>query len=127
MAVQVPHNNQMQRTCPSVTLLTKEKSKRSATLPCGSREQTRQAGRKRYVWWTGVLGWGGLMFLVVTSFIYVQQYGATWPSAENLLGFLIFVLANAAVWMVGGYWFGSTMWSTMERACRRRQGESLHG
>jgi hypothetical protein len=90
-------------------------------------EQTRQAGRKRYVWRIGVLGWGGLMFLVMTPFFYIQQYGATWPSAENLLGSVILVLASAAIWLIGGYWFGSTMWSTMERAYREYRGESPHG
>ncbi len=54
-------------------------------------ERTREFGKKRYVWRIGVLGWGGLMFLVTTPFIYIQQYGSMWPATEELpLLFLIF-------------------------------------
>lgn len=67
------------------------------------------------------------MFLVMTPFFYVQQYGAVWPSAEDFPVLLILVLASAATWTIGGHWFGSTMWSTMERAYRKYQGESLPG
>lgn len=82
-------------------------------------ERTRSAGRKRYVWRIGVLGWGGLMFLVMTPYIYLQRYGSTWPSLDGLS--VLLTAFSAVVWFVAGYWFGSTMWSTMERAYKRHQ------
>jgi hypothetical protein len=86
-------------------------------------ERTREAGRRRYVWQTGVLGWGAPMFVLMTAFIYVQQKGPTWPSADELPFVLFLIPTSALIWLLGGYWFGSTMWSTMERAYRTHQTE----
>lgn len=77
-------------------------------------ERTRCAGRKRYVWRIGVLGWGSLMFLVMTPYLYFQAYGSTWPSFTNLP--IALIAFSALAWLIAGYCFGSTMWSTMERS-----------
>lgn len=85
-------------------------------------EQKRHGGKRRYIWRDGVLGWGVPMFIVMTSFMYVQKFGPVWPSIGDLPVSLI--LINAVLWPIGGYWFGATMWSTMERAYQRYQGET---
>jgi hypothetical protein len=87
-------------------------------------ERTREAGKRRYVWVTGVLGWGVPMFVVMTAFFYVQQRGLIWPSVEELPFVLGLIPMSALIWFIGGYWFGSTMWSTMERAYKTHQTDS---
>lgn len=82
-------------------------------------EHQRQAGKKSYVWRVGVLGWGVPMFIVMTGYFYVQQHGTNWPSIESFP--ILFVSISAVVWLIAGYWFGSTMWSTMEKAYRAYQ------
>ncbi len=88
-------------------------------------EQARRLGKKRYVWKVGVLSWGLPMFLVMTPFFYIQQHGLTWPPPPGFS--LTLILIYAALWAIGGFWFGSVMWSTMEKAYRRHQEESAGG
>jgi hypothetical protein len=66
-------------------------------------EHTRAAGRKPYVWWIGILGWGGPIFLVMTPILYVQQYGATWPSVNDRP--ILLIVFSALVWLIGSYRF----------------------
>ena len=87
-------------------------------------EQNRRGSKKRFVWQFG-LSWGIPMFIFMTSFMCIRQYGPTWPSMDNLPVSL--VLINTAIWPIAGYWAGSTMWSTMERAYRRNQEETTNG
>ena len=93
-------------------------------------EQTRQRGRRRYVWQVGVVSWGIPMFLVMTPLLYVQQHGLTWPAVGgiHLLSLILGIaVINAVIFLLGGYCFGAIMWSTMEKAYRRYQEESVGG
>lgn len=88
-------------------------------------EQRRRGGKKRFVWQFGVLSWGIPMFIFMTSFMYIREYGTTWPSMVNLPVSL--VLINAVIWPIAGYWFGSFMWTAMERGYRMNQEETTNG
>lgn len=59
------------------------------------------------------------MFLVMTPYLYVQQYGSTWPSINDLP--VLLIAFNALAWPIAGYCFGLTMWSMMERAYETHQ------
>ena len=85
-------------------------------------EQMRLGGKKQYIWKVGVLSWGIPMFISMTGFMYVQKVGLTWPSVENFPFSLMMI--NAVLWLIGGYWFGATVWSTMEKAYQKHQEEA---
>lgn len=66
----------------------------------------------RFVVVRGVLGWGLCSGL---AFALIQMYGgqgAEWPVFAR----------NVALFMVGGIFWGATMWWTVERQKMKRQG-----
>ena len=88
-------------------------------------ERTRSRGKSRYVWFTGVLGWGVPMLIAMTLFTYVQQYGANWPTAEEIP--ILLISLNLILWPLGGYLSGVAMWSTLEVAYRAHADGSTRG
>ena len=82
-------------------------------------EQRRQAwlnikakGKRRYIWRTGVIGWGLSVFAIFTPTTLIfgprtHQLSITEIVAETMLSFF--------VWMVAGYFFGLWMWKTFDK------------
>lgn len=77
-------------------------------------ENLRTKGKTSYVWFHGVLSWGVPMFVIMTPFLYFQQYGWRWPTVGEFPVFLI--VLNLILWPTAGYFFGLVMWSTLEAA-----------
>jgi hypothetical protein len=72
-------------------------------------QKIRARGRRHYIIFYGVLGWGMSTFLLTTSFWeWYGQSGWHWPSRANLLRMIIL---GVPIWAVAGYIFGSSMWS----------------
>lgn len=69
-------------------------------------ETTRQAGKKKFILFSGVLAWGLPMFVVMT-FIVNRRPEVVLSSAMILL--------SAAIWALGGALFGWLMWMMSER------------
>jgi hypothetical protein len=71
-------------------------------------------GRKHYIFYTGILGWGMSMFLVETLWRWHDRYG--WHAApRGDLHFAIVLLAGGLViCSIGGYFFGALRWRKLE-------------
>jgi hypothetical protein len=80
-------------------------------FPNSEPKEVQARKRKRYIWTTGVLGWGGGMFLVTTLYETLYEwYQAGYihiPSARPLLWSII---PNLIIWPIAGNWFGATVW-----------------
>jgi hypothetical protein len=74
-------------------------------------QRIRQQGRRRFVWRTGVLGFGFTIFLS-TVFIEacIALYSHAIPSHIPLK-----TVIDAVVWAIGGYAFGAVGWWWRER------------
>jgi hypothetical protein len=77
------------------------------------RERIRARGRKHYIFYTGVLGWGLSVVTLTTLWDWYGKYGWHIPPRGDLYyesGYLVFRLA---IWLTGGYFFGAAMWERM--------------
>ncbi len=69
-------------------------------------------GRKHYILYRGVLGWGLLVFLLKTSWRWYHLYGWHVPARGDMYeSFLI----ELPIWLVAGYFFGAFMWKDLEK------------
>jgi len=69
-------------------------------------EKIRKRGQLSFILYRGVLGWGGLMFLVMTATkVFVDHRRLSWFS----------MLVSALVWALAGYCWGLCVWSWTER------------
>lgn len=76
-------------------------------FPDGESEESWARKRKRFVWATGVLRWGGFMFLCMTFLDWYRHGYIRIPPLPELLRFTI---PNLIIWPVAGYWFGVMLW-----------------
>jgi hypothetical protein len=68
-------------------------------------ERIDKRGRLHYVLTTGVLGWGGFMFVIMTCIdIFVDHYRI-----------LSTILVGLVVWPLAGFGFGLWMWRSSEK------------
>lgn len=74
--------------------------------------------KKRYIWTIGVLGWGGSMFLTMTTleFLFPSR-----PSPRSSLNIAITILSGLALWLTGGWVFGRTMWEKYQKKLKRNK------
>jgi len=92
------------------------------TLTRNKYEERRQAwlqikakGRSRYVWRTGVIGWGLPVFAIFTPLMLILNPGThPWFWGE-IAGISVF---SFLVWMLAGYFFGRLMWKTLDKRYR---------
>jgi len=87
----------------------KDEERRQAWL------QIRAKGKKRYVWRTGVMGWGLSVFAIFTPVMLIFGPRTHQLSKTEIVGTMIFSLL---VWMVAGYFFGLSMWKTFDKRYR---------
>ncbi len=70
----------------------------------------RPAGRTRYVWRSGVLGWGlpvGVFYAVTMAYFFRDRFGY----GKELL----FQLCFLPLWALAGYVYGRIMWRRANR------------
>jgi hypothetical protein len=84
-------------------------------FPSGEPEEVQARRRRRFVWTTGVLGWGGFMFLFGTL---DDWYRAGYIRIPPLRPFLSSTIPNLIIWPIAGYFFGAMLW-------RRRRDSDL--
>ncbi|RJE90251.1 hypothetical protein D3P07_08575 [Paenibacillus sp. 1011MAR3C5] len=82
-------------------------------------ELTRAKGKKNYVLWNGVLGWGiptGILFTALSTYINHKEFVFNQDFYQTL--FLSLVLFS-----LGGVVFGLWTWSWTEKLYRKNKGE----
>ena len=73
-------------------------------------ERTKAKGKKRFILRTGVLQWGGFMFVAMTlSHIFRKP---AFP--RHLVDYIFDVVLNLLIWPSAGYLFGLSMWAFYE-------------
>jgi hypothetical protein len=83
-------------------------------------EKIRAKGRKHYILYTGILGWGMSAFLLTTFWIWYDKYGWQFPSLGDIF---LSVLIGLPLWSVGGYIWATIMWNDLiENLLRRETG-----
>jgi hypothetical protein len=87
----------------------KEQQRRQAWL------QIKAKGKKRYVWRTGVMGWGLPVFAIFTPLMLILGPRTHQLSNAEIAGTTIISLL---IWIVGGYLFGLSMWKTLDKRYR---------
>lgn len=73
----------------------------TATAQRKWRRDFRSWGKRRFILWFGVAGFGGLMFVAMTAFHFFIHHRLDY----------FFVALNLVIWPLAGYGFGRTMWS----------------
>lgn len=71
----------------------------------------RSMGRTRFIWLVGVLGWGLTMTVVMGIYEFFDH-----PNHPALWGLTVF---GAVVFLIGGYFFGMSMWYFLEKDYQR--------
>jgi hypothetical protein len=89
--------------------LDKEEQRRQAWL------QIKAKGKKRYIWRTGVMGWGFPVFATFTPLMLILGPRTHQLSKAEIVGVTIF---SFFLWMIGGYLFGLSMWKTLDNKYR---------
>jgi hypothetical protein len=74
-------------------------------------KQLHAKGRKHYIFYWGVLGWGLLTFLLKSSWRWYHLYRWHAPARGDLYESLLIELP---LWLVAGYFFGASMWKNLE-------------
>src|SRR5260370_37384964 len=69
-------------------------------------------GRKHFVYYWGVLGWGGPMFICTTLWDWYAEFGWRIPALRPIVFFDI--LFRLILWPVAGYFFGASFWKRLE-------------
>jgi hypothetical protein len=77
--------------------------------------QIKAKGRRRYVWRTGVVGWGFPVFAIFTPLMLILGPRTHQLSLAEITGT---VISSFLVWMIGGYLFGRAMWSALHKKYR---------
>jgi hypothetical protein len=71
------------------------------------RKRIRAKGRKHFIFYTGILGWGMSVFLLTTFWHWYVDYGWHVPRRVDLY---LSILLGLPIWSVAGYMWGAFMW-----------------
>jgi hypothetical protein len=67
-------------------------------------------GKRRFVWQTGVLVWGGFMFIFTNAVdVILRHKSIEWS----------FLPISLVIWLAVGYGFGEFMWRSFEKKFNR--------
>jgi hypothetical protein len=73
-------------------------------------EKTKARGKNSFVLRTGVLGWGGFMFIAITGQDLIRKR----HSHHAAIYYVLTVAVNLLIWPIAGYFFGKRMWGFYE-------------
>ncbi len=76
-------------------------------------QATRAKGKRHFVWWRGVIFFGGFMFV----FMFLWPY-LWWSFAGGglLRAVGIYIPIGIVMWPIAGWWWGTTLWNWMEQS-----------
>ena len=73
----------------------------------------RAKGRKHYIFYSGILGYGMPVFLLTTLWWWYDEYGWHFPHQRGrLYGRILIALI---LWFAVGYWLGARKWSELPK------------
>ncbi len=72
------------------------------------RRRIQAQGRKHYILYHGILGWGGSTFILTTLWDWLDKFGWHLPPLKPEL--FLDVSFGLLVWSVAGYFWGAHMW-----------------
>jgi hypothetical protein len=73
-------------------------------------EKIRAKGRKHFIIYTGVLGWGLSVFVITTIWGWYDDYRWHFPTDGTLLRESVHSVVRLAIFLTLGYFFGARMW-----------------
>src|SRR5215467_13319796 len=76
--------------------------------------KVRDTGKKNFVWKTGVLRFGGTMFVVMTALDLFRYLPLRSGVADNLFEIFFQIIIGLLVWPLAGYFWGVLMWRFYE-------------
>jgi hypothetical protein len=74
------------------------------------REKIRAKGRKHFIFYRGMLGWGVPVFALTTLWNWHDRYGWEVPHGGNLHSESARIALRLVLWLTGGYFFGVALW-----------------
>lgn len=77
--------------------------------------EIRKMGRLRFSIEYGVMRWGLIMFLVMTSFNFTFNY-----EGNSFYEIIKFILLNMTIWIVAGYIYGFTIFHFREKLHKKQ-------
>jgi hypothetical protein len=75
-------------------------------------QQQRAKGKKHFVIYRGILGWGGIMFVSMSALDYYSLFGWTLTFDSAYASKLVL---NLILWPVAGLVWGIWVWESLER------------
>lgn len=70
-------------------------------------------GRGHFIFYKGMLSWGGPVFVTITLWDWRDKYGWHIPRWQDLPSISLYVTFNLALWLTAGYFFGARVWRKM--------------
>jgi len=75
-----------------------------------NRKRIRAKGRKRYIFYTGILRWGMSVFVLTTIWNWHEEYGWHLPPPKYLA---FSIILGLVIWSATGYFWGAYMWKRL--------------
>lgn len=86
-------------------------------------EKTRLKGKRHFILYRGVLGWGLYMFFVMTFYSHLKAVDFKFSALNFNSISLSIVVINITVWMIGGFLYGWWTWSLSEKSYKKQNTE----
>jgi len=74
------------------------------------REKIRAKGRKHFIVYSGILGWGMSVFALTTLWDLHDKFGWHLPHRGSLYYESGYIAFSLVLWLTLGYFFGAAMW-----------------
>jgi hypothetical protein len=78
---------------------------------CERWKRVEARGRKHFIWTRGVLGWGGFMFVFMTTIDFARRG----TLHRDVADYVFYIVLNLLIWPLAGYVWGRWVWSSMEK------------
>jgi len=73
-------------------------------------EKIRAKGRKHFILYTGMLGWGLSVFVITTIWAWYDDHGWHVPTNGIPANEWVHTAFRLALWLTAGYFFGAGLW-----------------
>ena len=84
-------------------------------------EKIRLKGKRHFILYRGVLGWGLYMFFVMTLYNHLSAVDFEFSALDSIS--LSIVVINFTICMLGGFFYGWWTWSLSEKSYKKQNTE----